>query len=102
MQELIEAVTSLTSSLDRIMSEVADRERGDDGQSTWDNTWFVFCKERGEVEYKSEEAAYEGGRYWYEHSQQPATVDVFCRERRITTHNRAIVDRAYWMAEVTA
>lgn len=94
MQELIEALTGLTSTL----GQVLERERqSDDGESTWDELWFVYSKEKGEVEYKSEDAAREGGRYWFEHSEHPGLVDVFSRERRVEVYRRKPLDRQSWM-----
>ena len=47
---------------------------------TWENQWFVKSDEKGRVQYKSEEAAYEGGRYWREHSANPDSVEVYVTE----------------------
>lgn len=86
MDELTAAVAELTNTVNSLLKWAMDREASEQKREVererWDTTWFVYSHEKGEVRYKSEAAAYEGGRYWREHSARPATVEVYCRETK--------------------
>jgi hypothetical protein len=76
-----------------VQEEAAEDERsGRDGE--WRTEWFVKSHEKGRVRYKSEEAAYEGGRYWLEHSTHPDEVEVYCQEAKV--YSPETVDRKEW------
>lgn len=93
------ALDRIANSLDWLMARmIADEEEADrsnrDGE--WRTEWFVKSAEKGRVLYKSEEAAYEGGRYWLSHSTQPDMVEVYCQEAKV--YPNETVPREDWQA----
>lgn len=100
--DLVAAITELTTTLNTVISTEREQNREDERITQWGEKWFVYSEERGEVEYKSEEAAYEGARYWYVHSKRPAAVDVFKRETQLRLYERRFADRSQWLTEPAA
>lgn len=101
--ELTTAVTRLAETTERLLAfaldqqERAEKDEREQHDEKWSADWFVFSDERGEQMYKSEEAAYEGGRYWREHSARPATVEVYCRSKKsVYYRDREIVPPSSW------
>lgn len=96
-----EALTKLTATVDRMLEIVIDEHQ--DGsplyEQSWGTKWYVFSPERGHVEYKSEESAHEGGRYWLEHSSRPGAVEVYSRETKTKVYERNVVPPEAWRGE---
>lgn len=94
--DLVAALTDLTTTLNTVITTERERNRDEPQDTVWGTQWYVYSDERGEVEYKSEEAAYEGARYWVANSKRPATVDVFNRETQTKVYPRSFINRAAW------
>lgn len=63
----------------QVLEDRAEDER-ENRKGEWRTEWYATSPEKGAVRYKSQEAAYEGGRYWLERSDHPEEVEVYCQE----------------------